>query len=543
MARDNFSRIVLFQRRRVGDFFQSLPAIKNILSEFNDEDRLYIIVDKSIKALQPFFEPNIVLMDLGDFFKEFYDIDLGVNADVNFLNLEKGAVVFDAAVNLNYGLMNSLVLNIIPAGSKFGFIANRKGDGRQKIVYPLKAANYFFNSIRHRNQNRINIADIFCLFSPRFYPTRREIVGKTAFKFDRFNKKKKCDNGIKRIIFAVGASSIKRQWDGDELAELIRLIHADYPDFEIILVGLKEESDYAKRIEGNIDFHILNIVGRTSLSEVIEILKTGDLIVSPDTGLLQIASFIGLKITAIFLGNANIYETGPYMEGSYVISPVIDCYPCFEHLKCEFNYECKKRIKAKDVFNVVKLILSTGGEDPSLMNLEKGFMENRFNLHRMSGNTITFTPTYILSPVSVFKSKLDKTGLASEIFKFEWFRALSGNKINVGHNSIINYLTEYFILDLDIVKLVNDDIMFIKNIAVDALKIRINEISDNFILLLKNLVINYPHLSLLLSYFINEIQFGIDMNDKNYIESSFVDIAGFLENAHITLNKMDSNRV
>ncbi len=543
MSRNNFSRIVLFQRRRVGDFFQSLPAIRNILSEFDNEDRLYIVVDKSLKILRPFFESNIVLMDLGDFFKEFYDIDLGVNADVNFLNLERGAVVFDTVVNLNYGLINSLVLNIIPAESKFGFIANRKGGDRRKIVYPLKAANYFFNSIRHRSQNRINIADIFCLFSPRFYPTRREILGKTAFTFDKFNKKKKCNNGIKRIIFAVGASSIKRQLDSEELAEIIRLIHADYPDFEIILVGLKEESDYAKRIEDDIDFHILNIVGKTSLPEVIEILKTGDIMVSPDTGLLQIASFIGLKITAIFLGNANIYETGPYMEGSYVISPIMDCYPCFEHLKCEFNYECKKRIKAKDVFNVVKLILSVGGEDFSLRDLEKGFEENRFNLYRMSGNTITFTPTYILSPVSVFKSKIDKTELVSEIFKFEWFRTLSDKKINVGYNGIINYLTEYFILDLDIVKLVNDDIMFIKNIAVDALKIRINEISDNFILFLKGLAVNYPHLSLLLSYFINEIQFGIDMNDKNYIESSFVDIVGFLENAHITLNKIGSNRI
>ncbi len=502
-----------------------------------------MVVDKSIKVLRPFFEPNIVLMDLGDFFKEFYNIDLGVNADVNFLDLESGAVVFDAAVNLNYSLINSLVLNIIPAGSKSGFIANRKGDGRRKIVYPLKAANYFFNSIRHRDQNRINIADIFCLFSPHFYPTRRKILGKMALTFDRFDKKKKCDNGIKRIIFAVGASSIKRQWDGCELAEIIRLIHVDYPDFEIILVGLKEESNYAKRIEDDIDFHILNIVGKTSLPEVIEILKTGDILVSPDTGLLQIASFIGLKITAIFLGNANIYETGPYMEGSYVISPIIDCYPCFEHLKCEFDYECKKRIKAKDVFNVVKLILLVGDDDFSLRDLEKGFGENRFNLHRMSGNMMTFTPTYILSPVSVFKSKIDKTELVSEIFKFEWFRILSGKKIDVGYNGIISYLTEYFILDLDIVKLVNDDIMFIKNIAVDALKIRTNEISDNFILLLKSLAINYPHLSLLLSYFINEIQFGIDMNDKNYIESSFVDIACFLENAHITLNKIGSNRI
>ncbi len=545
MINDELTEIILFQRRRVGDLFQSLPLVKNILSRFDKKCRLYIVVNKNLKILQSFFEPNIALIDLNDFFKEFYGIDLNESTYLDFLNLTKDAVAFDTAVNLNYDLTNSLILNIIPAGSKSGFIANQKGDKKQKIIYPLKAVNYFFNSIRHRNQNRINIADIFCLFNPDFYLTDKKRLCETGF--DRLKKIKKRGYSFKRIICAVGASSPKRRWDNNDLSELIRLVHGNYPDFEIILAGLKEESGYAKEIENSLDFPILNLVGGTSLTEVIELLKTGDIIVSPDTGLLQIASFIGLKIAAIFLGNANAYETGPYLEGSYVISPAIDCYPCLEHLKCEFNYECKKKIKAKDVFNLIELILSeddgalvnyNGGKKDNniLKDLERDFGEGRFNIYRISDD-IT------LSPVPAFKLKLDKTGLASEIFKFGWFKILSENKTGEGYDDIIKYLARYFILDLDIAKSIDDDIMFCKNIMANALKI--NEISEksireyeikDFILFLRNLASDYPHFSLPLNYFINEIRFGMETNDKKYIELSFIDIIDFLENAHIVLS-------
>ena len=542
MINDELPEIILFQRRRVGDLFQSLPLVKNILPRFNDKCRLFIVVNKDLKILQPFFEPNIALIDLNDFFKEFYGIDLNESTYLDFLNLTKDAVVFDTAINLNYNLTNSLIFNIIQAGSKSGFIANQKGDKKQKIIYPLKAVSYFFNSIRHRNQNRINIADIFCLFNPDFYLRNKNHSSKDNNKgFDRLKKIKKRDHNFKRVIFAVGASSPKRQWDNNELSELIKLIHSNYPDFEIILAGLKEESDYAKQIENSLDFPILNLVGGTSLTEVIELLKTGDIIISPDTGLLQIASFIGLKIAAIFLGNANVYETGPYLEGSYVISPAIGCYPCLEHLRCEFDYECKKRIKAKDVFNLVELmLLRDGGSGFNYNSKKKGnilrdcegdFREGRFNLYKIS-NDIT------LSPVPVFKSKLDKISLASEIFKFGWFKILSDNKISADYDDILKYLTDYFILDLDIAKSINDDIMFFKNIMANALKT--NEISENFILFLKNMAINYPHLSLPLNYFISEIRFGMQIGDKKYIKSSFEGIDLFLENAHIVLNKMGS---
>ena len=539
MNNDELTTVVLFQSRRIGDFFQSLPLVKNILSKFNDKCRLFIVVNKNLKILQPFFGPNIVLIDLNDFFKEFYGEGLNASAYRNFLNLTQDLVVFDTAINLNYDLTNSLILNIIPAGSKSGFVASQKGDKKQEIIYPLKAVNYFFNSIRHRNQNRINIADIFCLFNPDFYRTYKK--GLREDSFDRLKKIKKKGYSFKRIICAVGASSPKRRWDNDELSRLIRLIHGNYPDFEIILAGLKEESDYAKQIENSLDFPILNLVGGTSLTEVIELLKTGDIIISPDTGLLQISSFIGLKIAAIFLGNAQVYETGPYLEGSYVISPVLSCYPCLEHLRCEFNYECKKRIKAEDVFNLIKLILledegtlfNYNGEKNNnniLKDLEGDFREGRFNLYKIS-NDIT------LSPVPVFKSKLDKISLSSEIFKFGWLKILSDNKISADYDDIMKYLTDYFILDLDIAKSTDDDIMFCKNIMTNALKI--DEISEDFILFLRNLAINYPHLSLPLNYFINEIRFGIETNDKQYIKSSFTGITFFLENAHNVLSKFN----
>lgn len=543
MINDELPEIILFQRRRVGDLFQSLPLVKNILSGFEGNCRLFIVVNKNLKVLQPFFEPNIALIDLNDFFKEFYSVDLNESACPDYLNLTKDAVVFDTAINLNYNLTNSLILNIIPARSKSGFIANQKGDKKQKIIYPLKAVNYFFNSIRHRNQNRINIADIFCLFNPDFYlenKSHSRVSGNPCNNkgFDGLKRAKKRDNGFKRIIFAVGASSPKRQWDNNELSELIKLIRGNHPDFEIILAGLKEESDYAKQIENSLDFPILNLVGGTSLTEVIELLKTGDIIISPDTGLLQIASFIGLKIAAIFLGNANVYETGPYLEGSYVISPAIGCYPCLEHLRCEFNYECKKRIKAKDVFNLIELMLLRDGggfnyggkkKDNILKDLEGDSKEGRFNLYKISNSVVT------LSPVPVFKSKLDKISIASEIFKFGWFKILSDNKISAGYDDILKYLTDYFVFDLDIAKSINDDIMFFKNIMANAFKT--NEISENFILFLKNMALNYPHLSLPLNYFISEIRFGIETNDKRYIKSSFIDITFFLENAHNVLNQ------
>ncbi len=83
-----------------------------------------------------------------------------------------------------------------------------------------------------------------------------------------------------------------------------------------------------------------NLCGKTSLSELPEVVGGLDLLVTPDTGTMHLAAHLGVPVLATFLSSAWCFETGPYGLGHTVLQAQRDCLPCLESRPCPTSVEC-----------------------------------------------------------------------------------------------------------------------------------------------------------------------------------------------------------
>ena len=80
-----------------------------------------------------------------------------------------------------------------------------------------------------------------------------------------------------------------------------------------------------------------NLVGKTSLRDLMEELQELDLLLTNDTGTMHLAASLGVPVVAIF-GSTEPRWTGPLGEGHVVLRHHVPCSPCF-HRECPLKTE------------------------------------------------------------------------------------------------------------------------------------------------------------------------------------------------------------
>lgn len=83
-----------------------------------------------------------------------------------------------------------------------------------------------------------------------------------------------------------------------------------------------------------------NMAGATNWADLVEIVGSLDLLLTPDTGTMHLAAHLGTPVHAFFLSSAWCFETGPYGAGHTVHQAVAPCLPCLETRPCDNGVAC-----------------------------------------------------------------------------------------------------------------------------------------------------------------------------------------------------------
>lgn len=75
--------------------------------------------------------------------------------------------------------------------------------------------------------------------------------------------------------------------------------------------------------------HCLDLAGKTSLAEAVDLLSVSDAVVSNDSGLMHIAAALSRPLLVIY-GATSPGFTPPLNDNAEVVVPDIDCAPCFQ---------------------------------------------------------------------------------------------------------------------------------------------------------------------------------------------------------------------
>ena len=117
---------------------------------------------------------------------------------------------------------------------------------------------------------------------------------------------------------------------------------------KVIIVGLDISiSDAFRPVESD---KIINLIGKTNLVEVMEIIASSEGVISNDSGLMHVSVALDKKIVALY-GSSSPTYTPPLIskEKREIIYKDLDCSPCFKRVCPLGHTKCLNDIKVSEV--------------------------------------------------------------------------------------------------------------------------------------------------------------------------------------------------
>ena len=168
--------------------------------------------------------------------------------------------------------------------------------------------------------------------------------------------KRKAESGKLVIGLVPGAEygSTKR-WFPERFAEVVRTVSVNR-DCEWVLFGVQKDAPLGEEILRDFTGPHRNLIGKTTLTELIAELRACDLLLTNDTGTMHLAAFLGVPTVALFASTEPAL-TGPLGGNHRVIRHHVACSPCFLRV-CPLDLRCMKAIEPSEVVAAIETILS-----------------------------------------------------------------------------------------------------------------------------------------------------------------------------------------
>lgn len=129
---------------------------------------------------------------------------------------------------------------------------------------------------------------------------------------------------------------------------------------QVVIVGGADESPLGAEIEKKVP-GVLNLVGKTSINELSQLLAQSKLLITNDNGAMHVATTVGVPVVSIFGPTVTAQGYSPWSKKSKVVELDLACRPCgaHGHHTCPIKtHECMKKISSEKVLSVVEKVLS-----------------------------------------------------------------------------------------------------------------------------------------------------------------------------------------
>ena len=122
--------------------------------------------------------------------------------------------------------------------------------------------------------------------------------------------------------------------------------------WEVWLFGSQKDADVTAGINALTDQACLDLGGRTSLGEAVDLMSLTHTVISNDSGLMHVAAALDRKVIAIF-GSSDPHHTPPMSKEAVILYLGLVCSPCFQR-ECPLGHlNCLKKIAPETVIQAV----------------------------------------------------------------------------------------------------------------------------------------------------------------------------------------------
>jgi ADP-heptose:LPS heptosyltransferase len=360
--------IIVFRTCLLGDFIFSLPAVDLIKQNF-PEAKIYFMTTYASsgvvkfatyvnkKEQLPWFEfikPSLVediisLQSLSNnCIRETRAIIKGINPDFvvllphpgdPFLGIFKKLVLFKI-LGIKHNVFGWKVKG------DYNFLRKQQNDlglFGHKILGPLRAVYELrkFYSIKKTeikfpidiNVNKINWAN-------------------------EFIKNHTLSNTLK-IGLAVGSVQNHKQWPIQNFVKLAEKLNQDH-DITFFIYGTSNDEELYQYFEtSSVKNRLINLIGKTDITQLAAILQKMDVLVTNDGGTAHLGAAVNCKVLSIISGIEYPNSIEPWGNFDYVVRHEVPCSPCYSMTFCPMIHNsCIKEISVDKVYNKVNSIIS-----------------------------------------------------------------------------------------------------------------------------------------------------------------------------------------
>ncbi len=305
-----------------------------------DDSHLFVFLKTAIRSLKYLRKKKITSVLDMEFFSRFtsiYTSFCGAKETVGFFRyhnegLYKGRflthrVLYNPQIHTSYNLLN-LIYALVESGNDLP--TPKRSINKDDLIIPRKAG----------------ISE----------DARKQI----------FTKLKKINSGIiqadKIILLNPNASDIipLRRWPIEKYIELAKEL-LKREGIYLVLTGIEAERQVCESICKAINHNrCLNFSGNTSFSELLDLYKISDALITNDSGPAHFSAMTDIQ-TFVFFGPETPKLYGPLGKNCFVFYSNYSCSPCvsiFNHRKspCQDN-KCLKAISVMEVYDKVSEVL------------------------------------------------------------------------------------------------------------------------------------------------------------------------------------------
>lgn len=319
---DGLDKILIIRLSSIGDVVLTTPIVRCLKNKY-PKSEIHFITKKNFKPVlidNPYID-NIIEYESIDFNKlkqSNYNIIIDLHKNLRSFSIKRKlnieSISFDK-LNFKKWLLCKFKIDILPDKH----LVDRYFDSLKLIgiTDDKKGCDYF------------NIANSI---SP-------------VIKYDKY------------VCIVLGAQHFTKQMPIELIIDII-----DKSNHNFVLIGGKNEIDLSNRILNEISdiSRVESYVGKTTISESSFVLKKSLFVITPDTGMMHIASALNCNIISVWGNTVPKFGMFPYMPMNnskfHIVQEKIKCRPCSKigFDKCPKNhFDCMKQIKTSEILKLI----------------------------------------------------------------------------------------------------------------------------------------------------------------------------------------------
>lgn len=332
-------KILILKPSSLGDVVQALPVLRLIKRHW-PESRVFWWIDS---ALAPLLEGDPDLTGVVRFERRRWASPLNWGElwrSIQWVRQQRFDLVID--------------LQCLARSAGFGWLAD--GALTVGLDESREAARGFYDVTVRRASFHTHAVDWYLSVLPVLkVPVSRDFVWMAARPQVAAEVRSKwLGSGERWMVMQPGARWATKRWPIESYAELLRNVLAADKGLRCAVLGGDNDVALAERLAAVDRARCLNLAGKTSLPEMVEWIRTCELMVTNDTGPMHVAAALGKPLVAVF-GPTEPRRTGPYGRLQSVIQLDLPCAPCFRS-RCfrRSEMECLRALPVTTVYDAVQ---------------------------------------------------------------------------------------------------------------------------------------------------------------------------------------------